>query len=86
MKYPAKFIFDVKEAFPDNKAMHKLADAGDPYLGRYLDDGTSEVMHVDTILTAVDLESLQRKARQFKKQAGLYTEWSKLFREQEAQI
>jgi hypothetical protein len=86
MNYPDKFIADVKEAFPNNTEMHKLADSGNEFLGRYLDDGTSTVMSVDTILLAVDLETLQRKARAIKKQSGLYDEWTKLFREQKELI
>jgi hypothetical protein len=86
MEYPQKFVADVKELFPDRPKMHELADNGNPFLGRYLDDTTGNVMAIDTILSATSLDDLQRNARQLKRRAGLYTEWSKLFREQHEQI
>lgn len=86
MNYPEKFITDVKKAFPDNADIHRLADAGNEFLGRYLDDGTSTVMSVDTILLATSLDTLQTQARQIKTQAGLYNEWMKLYQEQNDMI
>jgi hypothetical protein len=73
--YTEKLIKEVKECFPTYTEMHKLADAGSVWLGRYLDDSTLRCMPLDTILTASSLEELQDKARFIKRQENCYDMW-----------
>ena len=39
MAYTQEFIDKVKRVYPNSKEMHKLAEEGNYFLGRYLDDG-----------------------------------------------
>ena len=55
--------------------MHKLADEGNVYLGRYLDDSSSNTIHINTVLLATSLEQLQEIARQAKRKLDLYSKW-----------
>jgi hypothetical protein len=73
--YTKEFIDEVKELYPDYKEIHKLADEGSSWLGRYLDDGSSGGIALDTILTALTLEELQVKARLAKRKINLYKKW-----------
>ena len=73
--YTPDLIAEVKELFPDNDQMHKLADEGNVYLGRYLDDSSSNTIHINTVLLATSLEQLQEIARQAKRKLDLYSKW-----------
>jgi hypothetical protein len=75
MAYSAKLIKEVKELYPNSKDMHKLADSGNAFLGRYLDDSCEDSLPLDTILLATSLESLQQKARDMKRKVELYEMW-----------
>jgi len=75
MAYSEKLIKMVKEVYPDSPDMHKLADSGNAFLGRYLDDSCESSLPLDTILLATSLESLQQKARDMKRKVELYKMW-----------
>jgi len=74
-KYTKEFIDEVKGLYPDYKEIHKLAEEGSHFLGRYLDDGSGGGIALDTILTALTLEELQVKARLAKRKINLYKKW-----------
>ncbi len=75
MGYTKKLIDDVKTLYPDYPVMHELADNGDVWLGRYLDDSSQGSVALDDILKATSLEELQEKARLIKKRKELYARW-----------
>lgn len=75
MAYTADLIKEVKELYPDYSEMHKLAESGSAFLGRYLDDSFSRGIALDTILVATSLEELQRIARIEKRKSQLYGKW-----------
>ena len=77
MAYTKKLINEVKELYPNHLEMHKLADGGDVWLGRYLDDSCGGGIPLDTVLTALNLEELQMMARFEKRKINLYKEWCK---------
>jgi len=55
--------------------MHELAENGNVFLGRYLDDCCSTGMSIDKILLAVSLDELQKEARIMKRKVLLYQKW-----------
>ena len=75
MGYSTSFIQKVKECYPDSPKMHDLADNGEYFLGRYLDDSSSGAINVDAILLATSLDELQKVARREKMRVNLYKEW-----------
>lgn len=77
MKYSAELIRGVKELYPEDSRMQELADTGNMWLGRYLDDGAMGMIAIDTVLLATSLEELQKKARLQKKKKDLYSKWYK---------
>lgn len=73
--YTTDLINEVRELYPNSPEMHKLADSGNAFLGRYLDDSSSNSINVDTILLSTSLESLQKIARIQKRKRELYGKW-----------
>ncbi len=73
--YSKELIAEVKELFPDSPEMHKHAEAGSVWLGRYLDDNSSSSISIDTILLATSLTELQAQARVIKRKRELYGKW-----------
>jgi hypothetical protein len=73
--YTQELIREVKELYPDSPEMHRLAESGNAFLGRYLDDSSSGGFSVDKILLATSLEELQREARVDKRKRELYGKW-----------
>jgi len=73
--YSDKLIKEVKECYPEYKEIHRLADTGSVWLGRYLDDSSSGSIGVDRILTALSLEELQDIARREKRKVNVYKMW-----------
>ena len=55
--------------------MNELAESGNAFLGRYLDDNAPRGFPIDEILLATSLDDLQRKARSYKEKANLYSMW-----------
>ena len=75
--YSAKLISEVRACYPENTEIHKLADEGATFLGRYLDDSSGGGIPLDTILCAITLEELQAKARIAKRKILCYRMWCK---------
>lgn len=73
--YTTDLINEVKELYPNSPEMHKAAEEGNAFLGRYLDDGSSGSIPLDTILLATSLEQLQKAARLQKRKLELYKKW-----------
>jgi len=73
--YTDKLIKEVKECFPDYLKMHELAETGNVWLGRYLDDNSDGSVSLDTILTASNLQEIQDKARAIKRKRNCYNMW-----------
>lgn len=73
--YSEQLIKRVKEIYPDNKEIHKLADTGNVYLGRYLDDNSNPSISINVILNSTDLESLKKIALKEKEKLELYFMW-----------
>jgi len=77
MAYSESLIREVKELYPDSVEMHNLADSGNAFLGRYLDDSSPTGIPLDTILLATSLDELQTIARRAKRKVELYHKWCK---------
>lgn len=75
MAYTRELINEVKELYPGDHKMHELAENGNVFLGRYLDDSCSTGMSIDKILLAVSLDELQTEARKMKRKVILYQKW-----------
>jgi len=75
MAYTQELIDEVKELYPDSAEMHKLAESGGVFLGRYLDDSSPTGFPIDEILLATSLEEIQKKARLMKRKVQLYKKW-----------
>jgi len=73
--YSEKLIKEVKECYPDWEKVHKLADSGNPFLGRYLDDNSSYDMPLSCILEATRLDHLKGLARKEAKKRDCYNLW-----------
>jgi hypothetical protein len=73
--YTQDLIDKVKKVYPNEKEMHRLADEGNAFLGRYLDDSSQGGVALDDILKATSLEEIQKKARNIKIKRELYGEW-----------
>lgn len=75
MSYTKQLIDEVKELYPTSTEMHKLAEQGNAFLGRYLDDSSPTGIPIDEILLATSLDDLQKKARLYKRKVNLYKKW-----------
>ena len=81
MGYSRELIAEVKELYPNTKEMHKLADDGNGFLGRYLDDSSGGGIAIETVLLATSLNELQDKARIEMRKVKLYRKWNVEYRE-----
>jgi hypothetical protein len=77
MAYSEELIKEVKELYPDSKEMHELAENGDAFLGRYLNDSCDSGIGLNEILLATSLDELQEKARLMMRKVELYKKWCK---------
>jgi hypothetical protein len=75
MAYTQELINEVKELYPNSAEMHKLAENGNAYLGRYLDDSCNGSIGFDEILLATSLDELEKIARLMKRKVLLYKKW-----------
>jgi len=75
--YTPELIREVKEVYPNSPEMHKLADSGNAFLGRYLDDSSPTGFPIDKILLATSLDEIQKEARMMKRKVELYKKWYK---------
>lgn len=73
--YSEELINEVKELYPDVPRMHELAESGNGWLGRYLDDSAPYAINIDRILLATSLDELQKEAREAKRKVELYKKW-----------
>lgn len=73
--YTQELINEVKEVYPNDDRIHRLAESGDTFLGRYLDDSSSGSISIDKILLATSLDDLQKIARHEKRKSDLYRKW-----------
>lgn len=73
--YTQDLINEVKELYPNDKAIHAAAEQGNAFLGRYLDDSSPTGLPLDEILLATSLQQLQDKARMYKRRVELYKKW-----------
>ena len=75
MAYSQDLIDEVKELYPDSYEMHRLAESGNAFLGRYLDDSSPNAIPIKEVLTAKSLEELQKKAMIMQRKVMLYHKW-----------
>lgn len=75
MKYTQEFIERVKELYPDCKEMHRLAEEGNPFLGRWLDDSCCGGFSPDAILN-IPYEELKERAEILKQKRKLYGDFT----------
>ena len=73
--YTPELIREVKELYPNSPEMHQLADNGNAFLGRYLDDSSPTGVPINDVLLATSLDELQKKARNMKRKVELYKKW-----------
>lgn len=73
--YSKEFINKVKKVYPNSKDMHKMAESGNHFLGRYLDDSSQGGISPDDILLSTSLDKIQEKARNLKMRQELYSNW-----------
>ena len=73
--YSPELIREVKELYPNSPEMHQLADSGNAFLGRYLDDSSPSGVPINDVLLATSLDELQKKARNMKRKVELYKKW-----------
>lgn len=78
MDYSEDFKEKVRKIF-GNQYDYLLSN-GREILGRYLDDGSSNYLSLDTIINARSLEELKEKAFAMKEKRDLYAEWFNLYR------
>lgn len=74
MQYTSEFINRVKELYPTCEEMHRLADEGNPFLGRWLDDSSSGGFGPDEVLNT-PYKKLVEKALAMKKRRELYSDF-----------
>ena len=75
MAYSQDLINEVKELYPNSVEMHRLAESGSPFLGRYLDDSSPTGISINDVLSAKSLEDLQKKAMIMQRKVMLYRKW-----------
>lgn len=73
--YSSELIKEVKELYPNSPEMHQLAENGGAFLGRYLDDSSTNSISLNEVLLATSLDELQKKARNMKRKVDLYKKW-----------
>ena len=76
MEYTQNFIDRVKKLYPNSPEMHKLAEEGNYFLGRWLDDSSCGGISADEILNT-PYEELKKKAEVLKQRQELYGDFIK---------
>ena len=74
MAYTQEFIDRVKALYPNSAEMHRLADEGNYFLGRWLDDSSSAGFSADEILNT-PYEKLIEEAKILKEKRQLYRDF-----------
>lgn len=67
----------LKELYPNYKKAHELAKSGDKYLLYYLDGAILPLIHIDEVLSSIDLNELKQKAILIKRKLNLYEQIKK---------
>jgi hypothetical protein len=75
MSYSKRLINAVKNTYPNEPDLHQMAEEGNLYLGRYLDDYCSTSIPLDTVLKATSLEQLKKIAQEQVKRLKVYHMW-----------
>jgi hypothetical protein len=73
--YTKDLIQEVKELYPNSEKMIELAESGNAFLGRYLDDSSATAINIDRVLLATSLDEIQAEARLMKRKFNLYKKW-----------
>ena len=76
MQYTKDFISRVKELYPNCAEMHKLAEEGNGFLGRWLDDSSCGGFSPQQILNT-PYEELRKQAEILEKKRQLYADFTK---------
>lgn len=74
MAYTQEFIYRVKALYPNSAEMHRLADEGNYFLGRWLDDSSSGGFSPEHILNT-PYEKLMQEARIMQDKHKLYQDF-----------
>ena len=86
MKYPNKFIEDVKAEFPDWIELHQALDEGNVFVGRYLDDsGHGSGPTARDVVDAFDKgeqNKLYDEAKRTLRINELYSRWGEIYQEE----
>ena len=72
--YSDDFIRDVRRCYPDSKDIIAAAENGDYFLGRYLDDNSSDTVSIEYILTH-SFDEIRQRALIEKQKSELYSRW-----------
>lgn len=75
MKYSPELIEEIKIIYENDTTMMKLAEDGNEFLGRYLDDGSETAIDIDIVLAAKTLKELKRFATLLQRKRSLYYKW-----------
>ena len=74
MAYTQEFINRVKQLYPNSTEMHKLAEEGNYFLGRWLDDSSSGGFSPSEVLNT-PYEELIAKAKAMQDRQQLYADF-----------
>ena len=81
-EYSPELIAELEELFPEYTEALRLAKTHSILLKNYLDGSYIKAIHVDTILTAISLEDLQKEARLIKRKEAfekkMLIEWERV--------
>jgi len=83
--YPADFVAKVKAEFPNWDKLHQALDAGNYFVGRYLDDSRGFSMRPEDIVKSLEggkQDEVLEAAKKADRLNKLYGEWSDLSRQQ----
>ena len=74
MIYTQEFINRIKQVYPNNIELHRLAEEGNQFLGRWLDDSSSGGFSPSEVLQT-PYEDLITQARQMQTRRELYNDF-----------
>ena len=74
MAYTQEFIDRVKQLYPNCTEMHRLAEEGNYFLGRWLDDSSSGEINPSEVLN-MSHEDLINKAKEMRARRELYADF-----------
>jgi len=73
--YSKELIKKVKDCYPNDNRIHELADSGNAFLGRFLDDNCDSGIPINTVLNATTLKELKDVALLEKRKIDCYRLW-----------